>query len=94
LRDECLTMSWFQNLFDARRKIAAWRTDYNEARPHSSLGYRTPKDFAAAQAAGFDTAERISDHFEGAPSKLCLGGVFVGRAQAVRLGIAPGSSLT
>jgi len=58
LRDECLTMSWFQNLFDARRKIAAWRTDYNEARPHSSLGYRTPKDFAAAQAAGFDTAER------------------------------------
>ena len=25
LRDECLTVSWFQNLFDARRKIAAWR---------------------------------------------------------------------
>ena len=25
LRDECLTVSWFQNLFDARRKIAAWK---------------------------------------------------------------------
>jgi len=46
LREECLNVSWFQNLFDARRKIAAWRTEYNEERPHSSLGYRTPKEFA------------------------------------------------
>ena len=30
LREECLTVSWFQNLFDARRKIAAWRIEYNE----------------------------------------------------------------
>ena len=47
LRDECLTASWFQNLFDARRKIAAWRIEYNEERPHSSLAYQTPKEFAA-----------------------------------------------
>ena len=46
LREECLAVSWFQNLFDARRKIAAWRIEYNEQRPHSSLGYRTPKEFA------------------------------------------------
>ena len=58
LREECLTVSWFQNLFDARRKIAAWKIEYNEERPHSSLGYRTPKEFAAAQAASFYTAER------------------------------------
>ena len=58
LRDECLTVSWFQNLFDARRKIAAWKIEYNEERPHSSLGYRTPKEFATAQAAAFYTAER------------------------------------
>ncbi len=45
-------MSWFQNLFDARGKIAAWRKEYNEKRPHSSLQYRTPVEFAA-QAAGF-----------------------------------------
>ena len=57
LREECLTLSWFQNLFDARRKIAAWRTEYNEERPHSSLGYQTPKEFAAAQAANFYRAE-------------------------------------
>lgn len=30
LREECLRISWFQNLFDARRKIAIWRHDYNE----------------------------------------------------------------
>jgi putative transposase len=46
LREECLAVSWFQNLFDARRKIAAWRIEYNEERPHSSLGYRTPHEFA------------------------------------------------
>jgi putative transposase len=58
LREECLSVSWFQNLFDARRKIAAWKTEYNEERPHSSLGYKTPKEFAAAEAEGFDSAER------------------------------------
>jgi putative transposase len=58
LREECLSVSWFQNLFDARRKIAAWRTEYNEERPHSSLGYKTPKEFAAAEAAAFCSAER------------------------------------
>ncbi len=48
LREECLRASWFRNLFDARSKIADWRTEYNRVRPHSSLGYRTPAEFAAA----------------------------------------------
>jgi len=57
LREECLNLSWFQNLFDARRKIAAWRTEYNEQRPHSSLGYRTPNQFAQEhEARDFYTA--------------------------------------
>jgi len=51
LRDECLNASWFQNLFEARRKIAAWRTEYHEERPHSSLGYETPSAFARRMAA-------------------------------------------
>jgi putative transposase len=46
LREECLRVSWFTNLFDARRKIADWRKEYNEERPHSSLDYRTPAEFA------------------------------------------------
>ena len=51
LRDECLNVSWFENLWDARRKIAAWRKEYNEDRPHSSLGYQTPADFVRQLAA-------------------------------------------
>ena len=50
LREECLNVNWFQNLFDARRKIAEWRVEYNEERPHSSLGYLTPNQFAARNA--------------------------------------------
>jgi hypothetical protein len=46
LRDECLNVSWFWNVFDARRKIEVWRRDYNGQRPRSSLGYRTPEEFA------------------------------------------------
>lgn len=50
LREECLNLSWFQNLFDARRQITAWRKEYNQERPHSSLGYLTPHEFAARKA--------------------------------------------
>lgn len=50
-RDECLNTSWFRNLFDARRKIATWRRDYNEQRPHSALAYLTPDVFAQQRAA-------------------------------------------
>ena len=46
LRDECLNVSWFENLWDARRKIAAWQNEFNEERPHSSLGYQTPAEYA------------------------------------------------
>jgi len=54
LREECLQVSWFQNLFDARRKISIWRHDYNEQRPHSSLNYRTPAEFARQTSYGKD----------------------------------------
>ena len=46
LRDECLNASWFLNLADAKRKIESWREEYNAERPHSSLAYRTPAEFA------------------------------------------------
>ena len=46
LRDECLNANWFRTVADARAKISAWRDEYNGERPHSSLGYRTPNEFA------------------------------------------------
>ena len=45
LRDECLNLHWFPALSHARRIIEGWRKDYNEARPHSSLGDLTPSEF-------------------------------------------------
>ena len=47
LRDECLNANCFANLADAREKIERWREEYNTERPHSSLAYRTPAEFAA-----------------------------------------------
>jgi putative transposase len=50
LRDECLNANWFTSLRDARNKIEIWRQDYNQERPHSSLGYLPPSEFARTRA--------------------------------------------
>lgn len=50
LRDECLNENWFVNLGHARQLIEDWRMDYNQARPHSSLGYLTPEEFSRKEA--------------------------------------------
>ena len=42
--DECLNEEIFDSLADARRKLALWRYDYNNVRPHSSLGTQTPAE--------------------------------------------------
>jgi putative transposase len=48
-RDECLNSHWFMSMEDARQIIEGWRCDYNEERPHSSLGHLTPADFARSR---------------------------------------------
>jgi putative transposase len=45
-RDECLNEHWFVSMRHAREIIEAWRTEYNQERPHSSLGYLTPRQYA------------------------------------------------
>jgi len=45
-RDECLNTNWFLSLDEAKQKIEDWRERYNRNRPHSSLGYLTPDEFA------------------------------------------------
>lgn len=47
LRDEFLALEEFETLTAARRLTAQWRTNYNDDRPHSSLNYQTPSEFAA-----------------------------------------------
>ena len=51
VRDECLNEHWFTTLEEARHLIEVWRQDYNTVRPHSSLGDRTPAEFAQAEPA-------------------------------------------
>jgi putative transposase len=53
LRDECLNTHWFTSLPQARDIIESWRTDYNQVRPHSALGYATPNEFASWSSASF-----------------------------------------
>ena len=45
LRDECLNVHQFLSLADARTKIEVWRRNYNDARPHGSLGQLTPREY-------------------------------------------------
>ncbi|KFN51025.1 hypothetical protein P873_04575 [Arenimonas composti TR7-09 = DSM 18010] len=47
-RDECLNETWLTSIDHAKAAISAWRRDYNEARPHSAIGNRTPAEFSAA----------------------------------------------
>jgi len=47
LRDECLNVHQFVSIADAQTKIEAWRRDYNEHRPHGSLGHLTPTEYVA-----------------------------------------------
>ena len=46
-RDECLNEQWFETLTQARQEVTRWRRDYNEVRPHSSIGRIPPAQFAA-----------------------------------------------
>ncbi len=58
MRDEFLNETLFFSLDDARRKLAAWVTDYNGERPHSSLKYETPVAYAVILTA---TADQLRD---------------------------------
>ncbi len=47
LRRECLTLHWFVDLEEAQDQLERWREDYNNVRPHSSLGDLPPAYFGA-----------------------------------------------
>ena len=47
LREECLNRYCFENGQEAQQILESWRQDYNLERPHSSLGYLTPSEFAS-----------------------------------------------
>jgi len=57
-RDECLSLEWFRSRAEAKVVIEAWRKHYNAVRPHSSLGYLTPMEFAAKFRDAADDRDR------------------------------------
>ena len=60
-RDECLSANWFASLGDAQRAIEQWRHEYNEERPHKSLGRRTPAEFTRSlQSQTLSTTPRLT----------------------------------
>jgi putative transposase len=52
VRDECLNEEIFWHERHAQVVVERWRRHYNEERPHSTLGYRTPAEVAATAPAG------------------------------------------
>jgi hypothetical protein len=68
-REERLNQNWFVDLRHAREVIETWRVDYNTVRPHSSLGYQTPEEFAAS-ATGVSPTPVAATTLVGAKSSL------------------------
>jgi putative transposase len=58
LRDECLNLETFEHRDQARAVCRLYAKHYNQERPHSALGYRTPAEFAA-KAAGKEEADTV-----------------------------------
>ena len=51
-RAECLNAHWFMGLDDAREKLEDWRKDYNNVRPHSSIGNKVPSELMKCSQMG------------------------------------------
>ena len=68
MRDELLNETLFLCIDHAREKIGAWVNDYNHRRPHSSLGYATPAEYAANLTA---TGDRLRNPDQLRRSPVC-----------------------
>ena len=71
MRDELLNETMFRDMTHARTAIRSWATDYNEERPHSALGYQTPRAFAEELITATDSRAaplESSAHLSVAPS--------------------------
>lgn len=67
LRDELLMVEQFSNRAQARTAANAWREDYNNYRPHSSLGGQAPEEFARRCAASVPAAPPLQQHSDTLP---------------------------
>ncbi len=64
LRDEFLERVEFDTVADARARAIWFRREYNTVRPHSSLGYATPKEYSAARDEKENGKQKIMRHYK------------------------------
>jgi len=81
-RDECLSLEWFRSRAEAKVVIERWRRHYNEERPHSSLGYLTPREFAER----IEEQDAASRQATGRNAAVCGASALRPVAQEPRLG--------
>ncbi|MBB4396674.1 transposase InsO family protein [Bradyrhizobium sp. ERR14] len=67
LRDELLNETLFTSLAQVRMALGCWRADYNDTRPHSQLGWKTPSEFAMTYHPRRDLALRYAEGSAPAP---------------------------
>jgi putative transposase len=70
LRDELLNETLFTSLAQTRATLGHWRADYNGARPHSQIGWKTPSEFASFFHPRRDLALRDREGSAPAPAAL------------------------
>jgi len=68
LRDECLNVEAFFDLSDVREKLMRWQLDYNQVRPHSALGDRSPAEFVREWRVSNATSLRTAGPVKEAPA--------------------------
>lgn len=68
LRDELLNETLFSSLAHARSSLSNWRSDYNDHRPHSGLGWLTPAEFAQSINPRRDAVLRSRNGFAPQPA--------------------------
>ena len=70
-RDECLNEHYFTGIADCRWIVRAWRGDYNQQRPHSALGNRTPVEFKAMAELPTAVASAVGAFAPAMDNSLC-----------------------
>lgn len=84
LRDEFLNREWFGSLREAQVLLNGWREEYNAERPHSSLGYLTPNEYALSQAGYGSCGAKASP-----PSRALVGGLVCSSGSSAREAFNP-----
>ncbi len=78
-RDECLNMELFRNVREAQEIADAWKEEYNERSPHSSLGNLTPKGVCRGTFCSYGAAFSVTLSAESQRGQSCHSNWYINR---------------